>query len=126
MSSFLLEKFNNKKIQEYTNSECNFTSFNVGDTVVVGTNITEGTTTRVQQFQGVCISKVNRSVASSFIVRKLTTSGDAIEKNFKIYLSSIQYVKVLKRGRVRRAKLFSLRNRSAKMSRIKESFSSEN
>lgn len=125
MSSFLLEKFNNKKIQEYKKPECDFSSFNVGDTVVVGTNIVEGATTRVQQFKGVCIAKVNRGVASSFIVRKLTTSGDAIEKNFKIYLSSIQYVTVLKRGRVRRAKLYYLRSRSAKMSRIQESFTAE-
>jgi large subunit ribosomal protein L19 len=125
MSVSLLQKFTSKKINEYKNPECDFSSFNVGDTVVVGTNIIEGTTTRVQQFQGVCIAKVNRDIASSFIVRKLTTSGDAIEKNFKIYLSSIQYVKVLKRGKVRRAKLYYLRNRSAKMSRIKESFTAE-
>ena len=122
MSNQLLAKFNSKKIQEYKNPECDFNSFNVGDTVVVGTNIVEGATTRVQQFQGVCIAKVSREIGSSFIVRKLATSGDAIEKNFKIYLSAIQYVKVLKRGKVRRAKLYYLRSRSAKMSRIQESF----
>lgn len=81
MSGALLEKFNNKKIAEYKNPECDFSSFNVGDTVVVGTRIVEGANTRIQQFQGICIAKVCRSIASSFIVRKLTTSGDSIEKN---------------------------------------------
>lgn len=122
MSGMLLEKFNSKRIQEYKNPECDFTSFNVGDTVAVGTSIVEGANTRIQQFQGICIAKVSRGLASSFIVRKLTTSGDSIEKNFKVYLSAIKYIKLIKRGKVRRAKLYYLRNRSTKMSRIKESF----
>jgi ribosomal protein L19 len=84
--SDLLQKFNDKKIQEYKKDTCDFTSFRVGDTVNVGVLISEGTTTRTQYFQGTCIGKVNRGVASSFAVRKLTTSGDAVEKQFKIYL----------------------------------------
>ena len=120
--SDLLQKFNDKKIQEYKKDACDFTSFRVGDTVNVGVLISEGTTTRTQYFQGTCIGKVNRGVASSFAVRKLTTSGDAVEKQFKIYLSAIESVEVIKRGAVRRAKLYYLRNRSAKQSRIKEKF----
>jgi large subunit ribosomal protein L19 len=120
--SNLLEKFNNKQIQEYKNPECDFTSFNVGDTVNVGVSIREGVNIRVQQFQGTCIAKKSRGLASSFIVRKLTTSGDAVERNFKVYLSSIDYIKVVKRGAVRRAKLYYLRDRSSKQSRIKEKF----
>lgn len=122
--SNLLEKFNQKKIAEYTKESCDFKSFNVGDTVTVGTIIQEGANTRVQQFQGLCIAKKSRGVASSFIVRKLSTSGDAVEKNFKIFLSAIESVVVLKRGVVRRAKLYYLRDRSAKGSRIKEKFTS--
>ncbi len=120
--SNLLEKFTKKKITEYTSIECDFNSFNVGDTVNVGVSIKEGSNIRVQNFQGICIAKRSRGISSSFIVRKLTTSGDAIEKNFKIFLSSIDSVKVIKRGVVRRARLYYLRNRSAKQSRIKEKF----
>ncbi|MFT4967453.1 MAG: large subunit ribosomal protein L19 [Candidatus Deianiraeaceae bacterium] len=120
--SNLLEKFTKKKITEYTSIECDFNSFNVGDTVNVGVSIKEGANIRVQNFQGICIAKRSRGISSSFIVRKLTTSGDAIEKNFKIFLSSIDSVKVIKRGVVRRARLYYLRNRSAKQSRIKEKF----
>ncbi len=120
--SNLLQKFNDKKIQEYKKDACDFSSFRVGDTVNVGVIISEGTTVRTQQFQGSCIAKVKRGVASSFTVRKLTTSGDAVEKQFKIYLSSLEFVQVIKRGAVRRAKLYYLRNRSAKQSRIKEKF----
>lgn len=123
--SNLLEKFNDKKIQEYKKQSCDFASFRVGDTLNVGVIISEGVTTRTQFFQGTCIAKVNRGIASSFIVRKLTTSGDAVEKQFKVYLSSIESIEVVKRGAVRRAKLYYLRNRSAKQSRIKEKFVSD-
>ena len=120
--SNLLAKFNQKKIVEYKKEKCDFNSFNVGDTINVGVSITEGTNVRVQQFQGTCIAKRNRGLSTSFVVRKLTTNGDAIERNFKVYLSSIEFIEVLKRGLVRRAKLYYLRNRSAKQSRIKEKF----
>lgn len=121
----LLQKFNEKKVQEYKKDSCDFNSFNVGDTVNVGITIREGTNTRVQQFQGTCIAKKSRGIASSFIVRKLTTSGDAVEKNFKVYLSSIEFIETVKRGAVRRAKLYYLRDRSSKQSRIKEKFDSK-
>ena len=120
--SNLLEMFNQKKIAEYKKEKCAFNSFSVGDTVNVGVSITEGTNVRVQQFQGTCIAKRSRGISTSFVVRKLTTSGDAVERNFKIYLSSIEFIDVVKRGVVRRAKLYYLRNRSAKQSRIKEKF----
>lgn len=123
--SNLLEQFNKKKIQEYAKPNCDFKSFNVGDTVNVGVTISEGTNTRVQQFQGICIAKRNKGIASSFIIRKLTTSGDAIEKTFQVYLSGIESIELVKRGAVRRAKLYYLRNRSAKQSRIKEKFESK-
>lgn len=120
--SNLLEKFNVKRISEYKNAKCDFASFSVGDLVNVGVTIREGSNTRVQNFEGTCIAKKNRGIASAFVVRKLTTSGDAIERNFKVYLSSIESITLIKKGAVRRAKLYYLRNRSAKQSRIKEKF----
>jgi len=93
--------------------------FNPGDTVVVNVNVVEGTRKRVQAYEGVVIAKRNRGLNSSFIVRKIS-SGEAVERTFQLYSPQIATIEVKRRGAVRRAKLYYLRNRSGKAARIKE------
>jgi len=93
--------------------------FAAGDTVVVGVNVVEGTRKRVQSFEGVVIAKRNRGLNSSFIVRKVS-AGEGVERTFQSYSPIIASVEVKRRGAVRRAKLYYLRDRSGKSARIKE------
>lgn len=93
--------------------------FNPGDSVVVNVNVVEGTRRRVQAYEGVVIAKRNRGLNSSFIVRKIS-SGESIERTFQLYSPQIASIEVKRRGAVRRAKLYYLRNRSGKSARIKE------
>lgn len=93
--------------------------FGPGDTVVVNVNVVEGTRKRVQAYEGVVIAKRNRGLNSSFIVRKIS-SGEAVERTFQLYSPQIASIEVKRRGDVRRAKLYYLRNRSGKSARIKE------
>ena len=93
--------------------------FGPGDTVVVNVNVVEGTRKRVQAFEGVVIAKRNRSLNSSFIVRKIS-SGEGVERTFQTYSPLIASIEVKRRGDVRRAKLYYLRERSGKSARIKE------
>lgn len=93
--------------------------FNPGDTVVVNVNVVEGSRRRVQAYEGVVIAKRNRGLNSSFIVRKIS-SGEAVERTFQLYSPQIASIEVKRRGAVRRAKLYYLRNRSGKAARIKE------
>lgn len=93
--------------------------FNPGDSVVVNVNVVEGSRKRVQAYEGVVIAKRNRGLNSSFIVRKIS-SGEAIERTFQLYSPQIASIEVKRRGAVRRAKLYYLRNRSGKAARIKE------
>ncbi|MDI1297650.1 50S ribosomal protein L19 [Methylotenera sp.] len=94
-------------------------SFAPGDTVVVGVNVVEGTRKRVQSYEGVVIAKRNRGLNSSFIVRKIS-SGEGVERTFQTYSPLIASIEVKRRGDVRRAKLYYLRERSGKSARIKE------
>ncbi len=94
-------------------------SFAPGDTVVVGVNVVEGTRKRVQAYEGVVISRRNRGLNSSFIVRKIS-SGEGVERTFQLYSPLIASIEVKRRGDVRRAKLYYLRERSGKSARIKE------
>ncbi|HAT39404.1 50S ribosomal protein L19 [Polynucleobacter necessarius] len=94
-------------------------SFTPGDTVVVSVNVVEGTRKRTQAFEGVVIAKRNRGLNSSFIVRKIS-SGEGVERTFQTYSPLIASVEVKRRGDVRRAKLYYLRDRSGKSARIKE------
>ncbi|MEY3863761.1 MAG: hypothetical protein RL183_646 [Pseudomonadota bacterium] len=94
-------------------------AFAPGDTVVVNVNVVEGTRKRVQAYEGVVIAKRNRGLNSSFIVRKIS-SGEGIERTFQTYSPLIASVEVKRRGDVRRAKLYYLRDRSGKSARIKE------
>ena len=99
--------------------------FAPGDTVVVNVNVVEGTRKRVQAYEGVVISKRNRGLNSNFIVRKIS-SGEGVERTFQTYSPSIASVEVKRRGDVRRAKLYYLRDRSGKSARIKEKLSRKN
>jgi large subunit ribosomal protein L19 len=94
-------------------------AFAPGDTVIVSVNVVEGTRKRVQAFEGVVIAKRNRSLNSSFIVRKVS-NGEGVERTFQLYSPIIAGIEVKRRGDVRRAKLYFLRQRSGKSARIKE------
>ena len=93
--------------------------FAPGDTVIVNVNVVEGTRKRVQAFEGVVISIRNRSLNSNFIVRKIS-NGEGVERTFQTYSPLIASIEVKRRGDVRRAKLYYLRERSGKSARIKE------
>jgi large subunit ribosomal protein L19 len=93
--------------------------FAPGDTVVIGVNVVEGTRKRVQSYEGVVVAKRNRGLNSSFIVRKIS-SGEGVERTFQTYSPLIASIEVKRRGDVRRAKLYYLRERSGKSARIKE------
>ena len=94
-------------------------NFAPGDTVIVGVNVVEGTRKRVQAYEGVVIAKRNRGLNSSFIVRKIS-SGEGVERTFQTHSPLIASIEVKRRGDVRRAKLYYLRERSGKSARIKE------
>jgi large subunit ribosomal protein L19 len=94
-------------------------SFAPGDTVIVSVNVVEGTRKRVQAYEGVVIAKRNRGLNSNFIVRKIS-SGEGVERTFQLYSPLIAGIEVKRRGDVRRAKLYYLRDRSGKSARIKE------
>ncbi len=93
--------------------------FSAGDTVSVGVNVVEGSRKRVQAFEGIVISRKNRGLNSSFIVRKIS-SGEGVERTFQLYSPLIESIEVKRRGDVKRAKLFYLRDLSGKSARIKE------
>ena len=93
--------------------------FAPGDTVIVNVNVIEGERKRVQAFEGVVIAKRNRGLNSSFIVRKIS-SGEGVERTFQSHAPTIASIEVKRRGDVRRAKLYYLRDRSGKSARIKE------
>jgi large subunit ribosomal protein L19 len=98
--------------------------FAPGDTVVVNVNVVEGDRKRVQAYEGVVIAKRNRGLNSSFIVRKIS-SGEGVERTFQTYSPLIASIEVKRRGDVRRAKLYYLRERSGKSARIREKLSGE-
>ena len=93
--------------------------FGPGDTVIVQVKVKEGNRERLQAYEGVVIAKRNRGLNSSFIVRKIS-SGEGVERTFQTYSPLVAGVEVKRRGDVRRAKLYYLRNRSGKSARIKE------
>jgi len=93
--------------------------FSPGDTVVVNVNVVEGERKRVQAFEGMVIAKKNRGLNSSFIVRKIS-SGEGVERTFQTYSPLIASIEVKRKGDVRRAKLYYLRERSGKSARIRE------
>tara|TARA_B100000700_G_scaffold193258_1_gene212826 strand:+ start:1451 stop:1858 length:408 start_codon:yes stop_codon:yes gene_type:complete len=93
--------------------------FNAGDTMKVHLKVVEGTRERIQIFEGLCIAKSNRSLNSTFTVRKIS-NGEGVERVFPVYSPLISKLEVVRRGDVRRAKLYYLRGRSGKKARITE------
>ena len=93
--------------------------FSPGDTVIVNVNVVEGERKRLQAFEGMVIAKRNRGLNSSFIVRKVS-SGEGVERTFQTYSPLIASIEVKRKGDVRRAKLYYLRERSGKSARIRE------
>ena len=94
-------------------------AFAPGDTVVVQVKVKEGTRERLQAFEGVVIAKRNRGLNSAFIVRKVS-AGEGVERTFQTYSPLVEAIEIKRRGDVRRAKLYYLRDRSGKSARIKE------
>ena len=111
----------NKIIQELNGERATrkLPDFNPGDTVVVQVKVTEGDRERVQAYEGVVIAKKNRGLNSSFVVRKIS-SGEGVERTFQTYSPLIAGIEVKRKGDVRRAKLYYLRDRSGKSARIRE------
>lgn len=93
--------------------------FRAGDTLKIGVKVKEGERTRVQNYEGVCIARSNRGMGSNFTVRKISF-GEGVERVFPLYSPSIEAITVVRRGVVRRAKLYYLRGRSGKSARIVE------
>ena len=93
--------------------------FFAGDTITIGVRIVEGKRERIQYFEGVCIAKKNRDINSSFTVRKISF-GEGVERTFALYSPIISSIKVVRSGKVRRAKLYYLRDRKGKSARISE------
>ncbi|MGN6231318.1 MAG: 50S ribosomal protein L19 [Trinickia sp.] len=114
----LIEKLEQEEIQRVL-GEKSIPEFAPGDTVIVNVNVVEGNRKRVQAYEGVVIAKRNRGLNSSFIVRKIS-SGEGVERTFQTYSPLLASIVVKRRGDVRRAKLYYLRERSGKSARIKE------
>ena len=93
--------------------------FRPGDTLRVGVRVVEGERTRIQNFEGVCIARANRGLGSSFTVRKISF-GEGVERVFPLYSPNIDSIEVVRKGAVRRAKLYYLRGRRGKSARIAE------
>jgi large subunit ribosomal protein L19 len=109
----------NKAAVEKILSNKKFTEFSPGDTVKVGVKIVEGKRERIQFFEGVCIAKKNRDINSSFTVRKISF-GEGVERTFALYSPIVDSIAVIRSGKVRRAKLYYLRDRKGKSARIAE------
>ena len=93
--------------------------FRPGDTLKVGVKVVEGERTRVQNYEGVCIARSNKGMGSNFTVRKISF-GEGVERVFPLYSPNIDHIEVVRRGVVRRAKLYYLRGRTGKSARIAE------
>lgn len=105
--------------EEISKAAKDIPTFRPGDTVRVGVKVVEGTRTRVQNFEGVCIARSNRGMGSNFTVRKMSF-GEGVERVFPLYSPNIDAITVVRRGVVRRAKLYYLRGRTGKRARIAE------
>jgi len=117
----LIEQYEAKQITNLLQNKT-IPDFRAGDTVSVSVRVIDGTTERLQVYEGVVIAKRNRGIASSFVVRKVS-HGEGVERKFMIYSPVVNKIEVVKRGVVRRAKLFYLRSLSGKAGRIKEKIS---
>ena len=113
-----IEDINKEAIKKIV-AERKITNFSSGDTIKVGVKIIEGKRQRTQYFEGVCIAKKNRDLNSSFTVRKISF-GEGVERTFALYSPNLESIKVIRSGKVRRAKLYYLRDRKGKSARIAE------
>ena len=113
-----IEEINNSKVKEII-AQKKHPEFFPGDIIKVGVKITEGKRDRIQYFEGVCIAKKNRDINSSFTVRKISF-GEGVERTFALYSPAVNTIKVIRTGKVRRAKLYYLRDRTGKSARITE------
>jgi len=113
-----IEEINKAHVKKII-SEKKIPDFSSGDIIKVGVKITEGKRDRIQYFEGVCIAKKNRSLNSSFTVRKISF-GEGVERTFALYSSVVDSIKVIRSGKVRRAKLYYLSERTGKSARIAE------
>ena len=114
----VIEQLEKEEIARLTEGKA-IPDFAPGDTVVVNVNVVEGTRKRTQAYEGVVIARRNRGLNSSFIVRKIS-SGEGVERTFQLYSPTVASIEVKRKGDVRRAKLYYLRERSGKSARIKE------
>ena len=114
----LIQELEKEQIEALT-SEKNIPDFRPGDTLRVGVRVVEGERTRIQNFEGVCIARSNKGVGSSFTVRKVSF-GEGVERVFPLYSPNVDSITVVRKGAVRRAKLYYLRGRTGKAARIAE------
>ncbi|KQM41019.1 50S ribosomal protein L19 [Sphingomonas sp. Leaf10] len=114
----LLQTLEAEQIAKFLESK-SIPDFRAGDTLKVGVKVVEGERTRVQNYEGVCIARSNAGMGSSFTVRKMSF-GEGVERVFPLYSPNIDSIDVVRRGVVRRAKLYYLRGRTGKSARIAE------
>ena len=113
----------NKYIEAFENAQIankNVPDFKAGDTLRLAMRIIEGDKSRIQNFEGICIAKRGTGAGATFTIRKIGANGVGVERIFALFGDTIEEIAVLRRGRVRRAKLFYLRDRRGKAARIKE------
>ena len=113
-----IEEINKLNVKKIT-TEKKLPEFFPGDIIKLGVRITEGKRDRIQYFEGVCIAKKSRDINSSFTVRKISF-GEGVERTFALYSTIVDSIKVIRSGKVRRAKLYYLRDRTGKSARITE------
>jgi large subunit ribosomal protein L19 len=114
----LIQQLEAEQIESLTKARA-IPEFRPGDTLRVGVKVVEGERTRIQNFEGVCIARANRGMGSSFTVRKISF-GEGVERVFPLYSPNVDSIEVVRRGAVRRAKLYYLRGRTGKAARIAE------
>ena len=115
----VIEQIEKAEQERLLSGEKNIPNFSAGDTLVVQVRITEGTRTRLQAFEGVCIARSGAGIKESFTVRKISY-GEGVERVFPLYSPLVEAIEVKRRGKVRRAKLYYLRDRRGKSARIAE------
>ena len=115
----VIEQIEKAEQERLLSGEKTIPDFSAGDTLVVQVRITEGTRTRLQAFEGVCIARSGAGIKESFTVRKISY-GEGVERVFPLYSPLVEAIEVKRRGKVRRAKLYYLRDRRGKSARIAE------
>ncbi len=114
----IIQQLEAEAIEQFKSSKT-IPDFRPGDTLRVGVKVVEGDRTRIQNFEGVCIARANKGLGSSFTVRKISF-GEGVERVFPLYSPTVDSIEVVRRGDVRRAKLYYLRGRTGKAARIAE------